>query len=146
MALAVVDSLETERLNRLLIEICRSLLQYSSESWPWTSAADEQVRKELMRMADEQRDVVAALSDLLAARGHNIDFGTYPTEYTSLHYVAVDFLLSRLIANQEAIVLECEATAGTADADDEAKPLLEDIVLSERKHLDELRTLSERQN
>lgn len=144
MALAAANSIANERLNQLLIDVGRSLLQYTSESWPWASADEEPTREALERMATEQRDVVRALADLLAERGYAIDFGSYPTEYTSLHYVAVDFLLSQLIANQEEVAAECEQVARSTSEDDDVRTLLEDIVLSERKHLDELKSLAAR--
>lgn len=130
-----------ERLNDLLINVGRSLLQYTSEAWPWASGDDVQVRESVERMAAEQRDVIAALADLLADRGHAIDFGTYPSEYTNLHYVAIGFLLSYLTANQRSILAECEAVARAAAEDEEAHSLLQDVVISERRHLDELEAL-----
>lgn len=141
MLAAAANSISNNRLNDLLIDVGRSLLQYTSECWPWASAGEADTQRALDQMAAEQRDVVAALVDLLAERGHAIDFGTYPTEYTSLHYVAVDYLLSQLVANQQSVLKECEAAAAATAADDVAKSLLDDIVVSERKHLDDLRKL-----
>lgn len=141
MAPAAANPIANDRLNNLLIDVARSLLQYTSESSPWAAAGKHETQQTLDRMAAEQRDVVAALADLLAARGHAIDFGTYPTEYTSLHYVDVQFLLSQLIANQQSVVTECESVANSTPADDVANSLLSDIVTSERKHLAELKSL-----
>lgn len=142
MPTATVNRVSNERLNDLLIDVGRSLLQYTSEAWPWASSEDEQMREKIERMAAEQRDVVAALADLLSDRGHAIDFGTYPTDYTSLHYVAIDFLLSQLIANQRTVLAECEAVERAAAEDDQARALLQDIVLSERRHLKELAAMA----
>lgn len=142
MPLAALNSLANDRLNDLLIDIGRSLLQYTSECWPWAAVGEENTQATLNRMAAEQRDVVGALAHLLDQRGYAIDFGSYPTDYTSLHYVAVDFLLRQLIANQQQVLKECESLANGTAADDDAKSLLDDIVLSERKHLSDLQQLA----
>jgi hypothetical protein len=144
MPAAAANRVSNERLNDLLIDVGRSLQQYTSEAWPWASSQDEQMREAIERMAAEQRDVVAALADLLADRGHAIDFGTYPTEYTSLHYVSIDFLLGQLIANQRSILAQCEAVERAAAEDDEARSLLQDILISERRHLEELQAIENR--
>jgi hypothetical protein len=141
MPVAAASQIANERLNDLLIDAGRSLLQYTSESWPWAASNEGDVKASLDRMAAEQHDVVAALADLLASRGHAIDFGTYPTEYTSLHYVAVDFLLGQLVENQKAVLARCESVADRTSADDPAKSLMDDIVTSERKHVKELQAL-----
>lgn len=144
MPTAAANRVSNERLNDLLIDMGRSLLQYTSEASLWASSDEEDVEESVERMAAEQRDVVAALADLLAARGHAIDFGTYPTEYTSLHYVAIDFLLSQLVANQRSVLAQCEAIERAAAEDDEARSLLQDIVISERRHLEELQAIEKR--
>jgi hypothetical protein len=144
MPTATANRVSNERLNDLLIDVGRSLLQYTSEAWPWASTEHEQMRDAVERMAGEQREIITALAELLADRGHAIDFGTYPTEYTSLHYVAIDFLLSQLVANQRSVLAACEAVARAAAEDDQAGALLQDIVLSERRHLEELQTIEKR--
>ncbi len=138
MAEAVSSSL----INDLLIQISRSLLQYVSEIWPWSAADAEETRRTLDRLAAEQRDSAAALVRFLDGRREVIDFGTYPTEYTSLHYVAVDFLLGQLVENQSSVVAGCEAALRSAEADVDATDLLRDVTTAERNRLDELRRLS----
>jgi len=141
MTVAAAAPIANERLNDLLVDVGRSLLQYTSESWPWAASDEGDVKDALERMAAEQRDVVAAIAELLASRGHATDFGSYPTEYTSLHYVAVDFLLGQLVENQKAVLSRCESVAEQTPAEDPARSLLDDIVVSERKHLEELKSL-----
>lgn len=130
-------------LNRLLINLGRSLLQYVGECWPWTGADGEIERALILRIVDRQSEDVARLADLLVRRHWSVDFGTYPTDYTDLHYVALDFLLDQLIANEESLIGELEAGIETTAQDDpEAARLLRDIVSQERDNLTELRKLS----
>lgn len=134
----------SDRLNDLLIKIGRSLLQYVRESWPWTSAGNSEARRTLERVAEAQIQDVAALVECLTARDHVIDFGTYPTEYTSLHYVSLDYLLSHVIADQEQVVHLCETVLTEQAAELEVVDLLRDLAARERQCLDTLRGLARR--
>ncbi len=138
----MAEVVSRSQINDLLIQISRSLLQYVSEIWPWSAADAEETRRTLDRLAADQRESAAALVRLLDDRGEVIDFGTYPTEYTSLHYVAVDFLLDQLVENQDSIVAACETALRSAEADADAADLLRDITTAERNRQDELRRLS----
>jgi hypothetical protein len=137
------EAVSSSQINALLIRIGRSLLQYVSESWPWAASRSEDTRRTLLRLAAEQRENAAALARLLDARGEIVDFGTYPTQYTSLHYVSVDYLLDQLVENQVAIVTACEDVSQAADGDADAVDLLRDITAAEQQYLDQLRRLAQ---
>ena len=134
------------QLNDLLISLNRSLVQYAGESWLWSgkehgphaAAAQETVK----RIVHEQQAGVTKLAALLDRRHHVVDFGAYPTDYTSLHYVALKYLLSRITANQAALVEDCRRLAGESSSDPEAKSVLDSLLESEGKHLEQLRVLS----
>jgi hypothetical protein len=138
-------TLDLDRLNDLLIGLSRSLLQYTQEAWPWTPETDGADRREMLeRLAARQQESVRELAESLDARGHPVRFGTYPERFTSLHYVSLQYLLDRIVANQKTLVEECErATRDTAD-DPEARELLEQILGREKEILGELRRLAGR--
>lgn len=128
-------------LNRLVVDLGRSLLQYVGESWPWVPGDAARAEEALQRLVQRQRESVARLTELLIRRNGSIDFGTFPTEYTDLHYVALDYLLEQLIESEQGLVAEVEhARAGCDDA--EASPLLDEILADERGILEELRQLA----
>lgn len=134
-------------LNQLLIDLGRSLLQYVGECWPWTGTDGDddgdQERTVIHQLVARQHVAVAQLADLLANRHWPIDFGTYPTEYTDLHYMALDFLLGQLIANERSLISELEAGIETTRYDDpQAAELLRDIISQERDNLAELQKLA----
>ena len=106
------DLIASHRVNEQLIHLSRGLLQYVGESWPW-SGADEAAEKDTVdRLVEEQRRSAGRLVDMLTSRGHIIDYGTYPTEYTSLHFVALDYLLDQLYAEQRVLADECDRDGG----------------------------------
>ncbi len=131
-----------DELNTLLINIGRSLLQYVGECWPW-SAADAQDEQRIIReLMQRQQNHIVWLTDLLAARRTPIDFGTFPTEYTDLHYVALGFLLDQLVTAQEMLVDGVDDTLKFCSDDREAVAYLEQIAAGERHILDELKKLA----
>jgi len=137
----MADFISNHRLNSLLIDMGRSLLQYVGESWPWTGYDEAEEQAAINTLVADQKASVQALAELLADRGHFIDPGSYPTEYTSLHYVALDYLLNQLVAEQRELVDECAGLAGAAHDDPEAGPLLAriaDQAAAQLKTLEEL--------
>ena len=95
----MAESQNNSQLNFLLINLGRSLLQYVEECWPWSG--NETHGNPLDALVIAQKETIARLTDLLIQRRWNIDFGSYPTEYSDLHFVALDYLLLQLIENQE---------------------------------------------
>jgi len=134
--------LPSDRLNDLLIDVGRSLLQYVGESWPWTSEDEADVGASVVRIVAEQRATVLQLAELLDARAHRIAYGQYPSEYTSLHYVALDYLLDQLALQQQDLAAELSVAVADAAGDDEAHSLLTAAAEQARRHADELSALA----
>jgi hypothetical protein len=133
------DSVANEQLNHVLIRLLRNLSQYAVESWVWSSESQAAERSVVGRIVAEQQRSVGRLADLLATRACNIEFGTYPTEYTDLHYVSLDFLRDQLIADQTGLIGELEQCQRTLSGDSEASALLTEIATEEHQHLQQLR-------
>lgn len=129
------------KLNQLVIDLGRSLLQFVGEVSPWTPRNAESTRETVARLVSRQRDDVARLTELLMDRGHTVDFGMYPAEYTDLHFLSLKSLLPRVIANQEALVTELDEAAHTCVDDPDAVSVFRDILNSERANTEELKTL-----
>jgi hypothetical protein len=138
----MAQRISNHRLNDLLIDLGRSLLQYVGESWPWTSADEAAEQARIDALVAEQQQSLRSLTELLAARGHRIDPGSYPTEYTSLHYVALDYLLSQLVEDQQELADECGDVAAEAADDPQAAPLLVQIAQQAADHLQRLRQIA----
>ena len=64
--------------------------------------------------------------------------GTYPTEYTDLHYVALDYLLEQLKANQAGIVKTVMGIGAGISGDNELSDLLYRVGKGEEKILNGL--------
>jgi hypothetical protein len=118
------------KLNDLLIELGRSLLQYAVESSVY--ARHDAVARSLAELARAQQGHVARLADLLVTRGWPVDFGGYPTDYTDLHFLSVDYFLPRLAAAQQVLVAELDEAVHTCIDDPAAVDLLRDLHRGEQ--------------
>lgn len=122
-----------ETLNDLLINLGKSLLQYVGEAWPWVEEGAEAEHATITALVARQQVYVGALSHILSERGHVIDFGTYPTEYTDLHYVALDYLLSQLVENEAALVDDIRVALERCAGDVQAAALLQEVLRDQQE-------------
>ena len=129
------------KLNQLVVDLGRSLLQFVGEVSPWTPANAGAARDAVARLVSRQQHDVTRLTDLLVARGCPIDFGMYPPDFTDLHFLSLKSLLPRVIASQETLVAELNEAAHTCIDDPEAVTLLGEVLSSERAGTEELKTL-----
>lgn len=123
------------KLNSLLIDILRSLLQYAGESSLWIREGAEQFD----RLRQRQQLDAALLAQVLGERGWPVEAGAYPTEYTDLHYVSFDFLRQQIIVNQRQIVAELDEALHTCGSDDpEGMDVVRVVLASEQDILRDL--------
>lgn len=131
------------QMNRLLIDMGRSLLQYVGECWPWTGEEKAAERRAVAGLVRRQQRQIGRLVDFLSRRDWPIDFGSYPTEYTDLHYVALDYLLGQLIYNETELAREAELLLGEDWDEPAAVQLLGQIHAEQQSIAAELRKLAE---
>ena len=132
-----MDSNDTNTLiNGLLVEVHRSLLQYTAEAAPWSSDADEELLAQVMEFAAKQESSIEAIVNFLQSRKVLIDFGVYPQEYTSLHFVSLEYLLARLKESEQTLLSELKNALGDLVGDEEATSLVQATVQQEQDILD----------
>ena len=124
----------------LFAALSRSLLQYLGEADPWTDPEHADAHATLRRLASNQRRSSSEAAELLSRRHLLPESTTYPSEFTRLHYVALDFAIDRLVANQLGVVATASA-ARLACARDSAARVVQRIHAREAEHLAELRRL-----
>ena len=129
------------KLNQLVVDLGRSLLQFVGEVSPWAPASATATRDAVARLVGNQQRDVNRLTELLVQRGCPVDFGMYPADYTDLHFLSLKSLLPRVIASQEALVAELDEAAHICIDDPEAVTLLGEVLSAERAGTEELKTL-----
>ncbi|MBI1345013.1 hypothetical protein GC163_01850 [bacterium] len=127
------------KLNDLLVDLCHSLLQYVAETSPW--AKQPETAFTIEKLAVQQQRHISRLVDLLQMRHWTIDFGTYPSDFTDLQYLSVEFFLPRLVAAQSTLVAELDEAVHTCVDDAVAVALLRDILAGEQDILTQLQQL-----
>jgi hypothetical protein len=135
----MADQNNSDVLNRVLVCVYRGLLQYAVDCWPWTSSSEFQQngsaeQKALEEMAARQRALIARLVDMHSRRGQIVDFGSYP-DNSELHYVALDYLLKKLITDEQRLVAELETARAVLEHDREASGLISEMLAAEKEHI-----------
>ncbi|QDU45899.1 hypothetical protein Mal52_43960 [Symmachiella dynata] len=137
-----MPELQNACLNEVLIRILRGLLQYAGECWPWSSAEHGEEYPTIARLVAEQQEQVQELADLITERGALVDFGTYPTEFTDLNYVSLDYLLDALVQEQVQLLADVRQAMTDCAGDPEGLERLEQIAKQAQQHLDTLSELA----
>ena len=125
-------------LKSLLVDLGRSLLQYAAECWPWAGSEHD---TRLIALAERQQQSIGSLVRLIASRTNEIDFGTYPTEYTDLHYLTTETLVERLIGNQKSLISAIQDARTSLNGDSAASELVSQISANETGILEELESM-----
>lgn len=128
------------KLNELVVDLGRSLLQYAAESGTWSRS--HAAASDILALAVRQQRSVAQLADLLIDRGATVDFGGFPTDYTDLHFMSLDYFLPRLQESEDALVSELDEAVHTCVDDAEAVALLQGLLAEERAIATALRALT----
>ncbi|MEO1994486.1 MAG: hypothetical protein ABGZ17_04350 [Planctomycetaceae bacterium] len=125
-------------LKQLLITVARSFLQYADEACLWSSSA----APHLAKLAAGQRQDVVRIVTHLQQFAPGVEFGTYPTSYTDLHFISLEFLVHQLVRNQTGLVNQIEGLLGAAIEDASESSLLADMLSNEREILDGIKQLA----
>lgn len=127
-------------LNDVVVTLYRSLVQYTVECWPWSSANQGALQSLLQRLATEQQASVTAIVDAITERGGAVELGVYPTEFTDLHYVSVGYLTKQIIADEQRLVAFLQAAAESwQPLDTQIAELLAGVAAQAVGHVAELK-------
>ena len=128
-----------EALNRLLAHQCYSLVNYLSEAPPWTHPGNEELVEATRNIADDHEHYAQRLADAIEDRRGVLEAGRYPMRFLSLNDLALDYLLSRLIEEQQRNIRAIAQCVADLVDDPQARRLASEVLGSERAHLDILK-------
>jgi hypothetical protein len=124
----------------------RSLLQYVSESFPWTTARDREVLATLQDMAKEEQQATAALVGFLVkSRVSPPYLGAYPMSFTTINYMSLGFLLPYLIDFESRRVAELKHDLALVSSQEDAHSVLKGLLEIKERHLATLISLAQRE-
>ncbi len=118
-----------------------SMLRYIGEAFPWTVAAGHPALERFAEIVAEDRAATEALGRFLFRRRIPPSFsGSYPSGFTTMNFLSLEYLLPRLVDTQRAAVADLESdVAAATDAD--AKAELEKLLAVKRFHMKDLEAL-----
>lgn len=134
-----MDASKQELLRSLVRKEGRSLLQYVAESFPWSKPEDHGLVRRVLAIAHvEGHYLVRLIRLLLKLKIGSPPLGAYPQSFTTINFMALDFLMPLLIADQKSRIAEIELLM-TQFPEGEVRSLLGEFVAEKRKHLEFMR-------
>ena len=138
----MLPSQDAGRLDEVVRRESRSLLQYLTDSYPWTRAGADEALGKVRELAHVERDAVGGLRRFLTRRQHVVPvMGSYPASFTTMNFVSLDYLAPRLIEDQRRLLAALERDRA-ALADAEARAELDRLLDVKRHHLHALEALA----
>ena len=126
-------------LNRLLANQRFCLVDYLSEAPPWTHPGNEPLVEGIRGILHDHEHYAQRLAEAIDERRGRVNSGTFPMAFMSLNYLALDYLLTRLIENQQHHIQATEQCVAELVEDPLAWSLASEVLGNERAHLDILK-------
>jgi hypothetical protein len=128
--------------SRLISMGSSSLLQYVSESFPWSADPAHAAFDSVAAMAREERDEVVSFTRYLQKKHLRLPpMGAYPSHFTTNNFVSLDYLLPKLMAEHEREISEIDSMLPHS-RDDDIRKLALAYRDMKRRHLQALQELA----
>jgi hypothetical protein len=112
-----------------------SLLQYIRDAFPWTAVGEEEAWGQLRQLVDEDAAAITSLGHFLSRHKVPLPYvGQFPVDFTSINFVALDWVVPRLAEAQRREVATLEAEVPRA-ADPAARAALQELLEVKKRHL-----------
>jgi hypothetical protein len=138
----VIDPQSQALLQDIVRRESRSVLLYVHDAYPWTTTAEEGAMATLRRLIADEAATVVALGRFLVRRRLPLPLlASYPTSFTTINFLALDFLLPRLADAERRSLAELEQDL-KAIADADARAEVEKLAAVKRRNLATLEELA----
>jgi tRNA isopentenyl-2-thiomethyl-A-37 hydroxylase MiaE len=139
-----MDAASLSLIERLISMGTSSLLQYVCESQPWTDENSQALRAKVIAMAQEERDAAARFTRFLQKKHIRIRASaSFPSHFTTINFVSIEYLLPKLKAEHEREIAEVETRLRPFE-DGEIRTLAQGYLDMKRRHFQTLRELASR--
>jgi hypothetical protein len=137
----MTDTKTKAMLQKVISREARSILQYVSEAFPWTTPEERPALEQLQLLIAEEREALGRVIDLYTDRFHTYPpIGSFPTAFTEINYVSLEHLLPMLVDYEARSLgeLECEFAEIT---DTQVMDVLQTLLDVKCRHLEVLKKL-----
>jgi hypothetical protein len=131
----MIDPASAATLEQVFRRESLSLLRYVGDAFPWTTMRGGAALERLRGLVDAERDAVAAIGRYF--QRHRIVLpptGSYPSQFTTVNFVALSYLLPRLAAFERESIAALERDLAQVK-DGDARQLLDTLVEVKRRNL-----------
>jgi hypothetical protein len=142
----VIDPHTQTLLQDLLRRESRSVLIYVAEAYPWTASTRSKALTTLQQLIAAEREAVAHLGRFLVRQRIPLPFlPSYPAHFTTINFLALDFVLPRLIEQERHSIAELERDLASVK-DPAARAEVERLLALKRQHVPQLEELASAQS
>ena len=119
-----------------------SLLQYVSEADLWSNGDARASVDRVAALAREERDEAVRLTRSLQRRHLMVPkVGSYPSHFTTINYVTVDYVLPKLTAELRRYLIELQSFLPLV-SDEQVHGWIQDSIAMRERHLQSLSELT----
>jgi hypothetical protein len=137
----VIDAHSQTLLQDILRRESRSVLLYVDEAFPWTTATEQKALTDLRQFIAAERQALTSLGQFLLRQHIPLPFlPPFPVSFTTINFLAFDYVLPRLIDYERRSIAELERDLH-ALKDPAAHAEVEKLLALKRRHLPQLEAL-----
>ena len=119
-----------------------SLLQYIAQSGTWAGPSSKDTLAAILARGDEERASTTQFTRLLQKKRIRLPpLGAYPSHFTTVHFVGVEYLVPRLNTEHVKEIAQIERILSRID-DAEIRAMGQAYLDMKRRHLDALQELA----
>lgn len=137
----MTDGVWPSVLQKLLVRLRRSLLQFIDDAYPWMGPGDEELVKQLKKVIEEERDAALKLAGFLRRRRLMPYLEPFPLSYTSLMFVSLDYLLPQLVEHERKELAQIGRDLHQVH-NGEARHQIQEVLDLKQRHLKKLEELA----
>jgi hypothetical protein len=119
-----------------------SMLSYVGDAFPWTTSRGGPALARLQQLVHAHREAVADLGRFLTRNRTPVGYiGSYPTNFTTINFLSLDYMLPRLAADERRGIAQLERDlAALTDPDVPAQ--VKKLLQVKQDHLQALELLA----
>ncbi|HTU19935.1 MAG TPA: hypothetical protein VMG10_17865 [Gemmataceae bacterium] len=138
----MIDPRTQTLLQDILRRESRSVLIYVADAYPWATATETKALTTLQQLIAAEREAVACLGRFLVRQRIPLPFlPSYPAHFTTINFLALDFLLPRLLEHERHAIAELERDLLSVK-EPEVRDEVERLLALKRQHLPQLEELA----